>query len=129
MNADKCRSGASDSAKGIRVQRMASTSSNAPSRTSGRTTPAPSGAANAHDGASDQQETRTKLEPGHGHRIVMAQIALVQRVEHAPPAPRTTTPTQKPQVHIRGMPPDHQRDARESPGFRAEDYVVRSARP
>ena len=110
VNADRCRSVASDTAKGIRVQRMASTSSNAPS---GHRRQDDARAIRGREWRDrrHQQESRTKLEPGHGHRIVMAQVTLVERVEqrgerrgdHAHP---------EAQMHRPGNAADHQRHAR-----------------
>ena len=127
VNADRCRSVASDTAKGIRVQRMASTSSHAPSWTR-RQDDARAIRGREWADRGQQQESRTKLEPGHGHRIVMAQVTLVERVEQRGER-RGDNAHPEPQVHRVRDAADHQRDARESPGFRAEDYVARIARP
>ena len=52
-----------------------------------------------------QQESRTKLEPGHRHRIVMAQETLVQRVEHRRQRRRRPRPPRSPACMPCGMPP------------------------
>ena len=73
-----------------------------------------------------QQESRTQFDPGHRHRIVMAQVALVQRVEHRRQCRRRHAHPEA-EVHVARDAADHQRHAGNHQQAEQRDYVVRSA--